>query len=253
MHLPGRSRLAAFLLACACAAPAAGVPATWNDFSAVTLTFAEGKALGTTWTGVFDDARRDFLLDVQIREPEPMQGQVGLVGGRVMIVRGLKLEPGAEIDAMDGPVLSMRLALVVLGRLFPNGPHTVLGLQRVTRDDEVGIQFSTPTAVGSIGAPWRVSGSVENYNTDVVNFDLTLTVPARNGPKGATGTVRLKGRLSARTGPVFRDDMRLDGWTVLTLGRVARPGGATTFGAKREPGTDVRTIAELRRAIAEMR
>ena len=167
------------LLVLATAASAADVPATWSGFSAVTLTFAEGRSLGTTWTGVFDDAKRDFLLDVQLREPEPMRGKVGLVGGRVMIVRGLELAPGAEIDAIDGPVLSMRLALTVLARLFPNGPHTVLGLQRVTREDDVGIEFSTPTASGSIGAPWHVSGSVENYNTDVVNFDLALTVPAR--------------------------------------------------------------------------
>ena len=253
MRFPGRAVFAVLLFAFAGAVSAAVVPPTWNDFSAVTLTFAEGEAIGTTWSGVFDDASRDFLLDVQVREPEPMRGKVGLVGGRVMIVRGLKLARGAEIDAMDGPVLSMRLALTVLGRLFPNGPHTVLGLQRVTRDDDVGIRYSTPSAAGSIEPPWRASGSVENYNTDVVNFDLALTVPARAGAKGAIGTIRLKGRLSTRAGPVFRDDMPLEGWQVYTLGRVTRPGGATAFGAKLERGAQVKTIGELRRAIAQMR
>jgi hypothetical protein len=252
MHLPGRAVLGAFVLGLGTSAAAADVPPTWDGFSAVTLTFAEEKSNGTTWSGVFDDERRDFLLDVQLRDPEPMRGKVGLVGGRVMIVRGLKLAPGAEIDAMDGPVLSMRLAITVLARLFPDGPHTVLGLQRVTRDEDVGIQFATPSASGSIGAPWRVSGSVENYKTDVVNFDLRLTVPARTGAKGATGNIRLKGRLSKRTGPVFRDDMPLEGWSLYTLGRVTRPGGSATFGARPERA-DVKTIAELRRAIAQMR
>src|SRR5262249_32239169 len=144
-------------------------------FTAVTLTFAEGGSPGTSWSGVFDESARDFLLDVQLREPDLVRGKVGLVGGRAMIVQGLKLTRGAEIDAMDGPILSMRLALTVLERLFPDGPGSIKGLMDVShKDDEVAIRFATPSASGQIPAPWSATGKVENYNKGVVNFDLQL-------------------------------------------------------------------------------
>jgi hypothetical protein len=254
MRFPAcRALAAAFLLGACAGALAQDAPTTWNGFTAAALTFAEGDSKGTTWSGVFDEERRDFLLDVQLREPEPMRGRVGLVGGRVMIVRGLKLQPGNEIDAMDGPILSMRLALTVLGRLYPAGPGAVVGLQNVNHHDDVGMRFATPSASGAIPAPWSATGRIENRNAGVVNFDLTLTVPAQTpAAKSATGALHLKGRLATRTAPVFREDMPLEGWAIYSLGPVRRPGG-TGFGARPETNADAKTIAELRRAAAEMR
>ena len=246
--------LFAVLFFCACTAVRAQeTPAAWTGFNAIALTFAEGRSPGTTWSGAFDEQRHDFLLDVQLREPEPMRGKVGLVGGRVMIVTGLELRPGAEIDAMDGPILSMRLAMAVLGRLFPDGPRSVLGLQKVDRGDEVGIEFATPSARGAIGAPWTVTGSVENYNAGAVNFDLTLTVPSKTAPKPATGTIHLVGRLAMRTQPALADDMPLDGWSIYTLGPLVVPGAGSRFGARPSPKADVKTVGDVRRALAQMR
>ena len=243
---PGRRALLGSALFTLCTAALADcrdkeceLPASWNEFTAVTLTFSEGDSKGTTWSGVFDHKTHDFLIDVQVREPVPMKGTVGMVGGRVMISKGLTLRRGAEIDEIDGPVLSMRIALIVLGRLFPDGPNSVIGLEQVGRDDDVGIKFATPSAMASIGAPWRASGAVENYNAGAVAFDLTLTVPAQTPTaKTATGTLNFKGRLSMRAEPVFRENASLDGWTVYGVGGQA---------------PQLKTIADLRKIIAEKR
>ncbi len=245
MTLPAqRAFLAPILFTLCTAAVADALPKSWNEFTTVTLIFSEGDSRGTTWSGVFDHKTNDFLLDVQVREPEPMKGSVGMVGGRFMVSRGLTLRRGHELDAIDGPVLSMRLALTVLGRLFPDGPDTVKGLEQVGRDDDVGIRFATPSASGTIAAPWRVSGSVENYNAGAVTFDLAMTVPAQTTrAKAATGTLNLKGRLGMRTEPVFREDASLEGWSVYRVGRQATPAKA--------PG--LKTIADLRASIAEKR
>ena len=89
---PGRRALLGSALFTLCTAALADcrdkeceLPASWNEFTAVTLTFSEGDSKGTTWSGVFDHETHDFLIDVQVREPVPMKGAVGMVGGRVMI------------------------------------------------------------------------------------------------------------------------------------------------------------------------
>ena len=250
-----RAIAAAFIVAISAAVSAQQTPASWNGFTAVTITFAEGTSPGTTWSGVFDEATRDFLLDVQLRDPELVRGKVGLVGGRMMIVQGLNLTRGAEIDAMDGPILSMRLALTVLERLFPDGPASIKGLTNVNhKDDDVAIRFATPSASGQIPAPWSATGKVENYNQGVVNFDLVLTLPAANpAAKAPLGKMTLKGRLSSRTQPVFRDDMPLAGWGIYSLGPVRRPEGGVSLGVKPETGADVKTIGELKASLAQMR
>jgi len=255
MRFPvGRAIAAAFLLAISTTVLAQQTPAMWNGFTAVTLTFAEGGSPGTTWSGVFDESTRDFLLDVQLREPDLVRGKVGLVGGRAMIVQGLTLARGAEIDAMDGPILSMRLALTLLERLFPDGPSSIVGLKDVSYKGDVAIRFATPSASGQIPAPWSATGKVENYNKGVVNFDLALMLPATNpAARSPTGQMRLKGRLASRTLPVFRDDMPLAGWGIFMLGPVRRPEGGVSVGATPEPNAGVKTIGELKASLAQMR
>jgi hypothetical protein len=223
----------------------------------MTLTFSQDDALkGTTWRGVFDHQSNDMRIDVEVKEPEPLKGTVGMVGGTIMISKGLKLQRGFEIDAIDGPMLAMRLALIVLNRVFPHGPRSVVGMQQVGHDDNAGIKFATPSASASIGAPWRASGVVENYSAGAVTFDLTMVVPAQTGTaQASTGTLNFIGRLSMRGAPVFDDRMSLADWTVYALGpQLEKRGEATTldFGAKATtaPG---KTIADIRAAIAGKR
>jgi hypothetical protein len=247
------------LAAAALAAPAFAqdLPKTWADFSTLTLNFSEDQSKGTTWSGVFDEKARDFLIDVQMLDPQPAKGRVGMVAGRVMVSKGMTLRPGYEIDAIDGPILSMRLVLTVLGRVFPDGPGAIVGLAEVGRDDDVGIRFGTPSASGYIAPPWRVSGTVENYNAGAVAFDLRMTVPAQvKDAKNATGVLNFKGRLATRTGPVFRDGDSLEGWTVYTLGPQAQRRGTGTldYGAKPiATPRGVKTFGELRAFAATMR
>jgi len=252
--MPFRRFLLAVALSGACAgACAQELPKAWSDFSALTLSFSEDEAKGTTWSGVFDEKAHDFLIDLQVVGPEPAKGRVGMLGGRVMVSKGMTLRPGYEIDAIDGPVLSMRLVLTVLGRVFPDGPGQIVGLVDVGRDDDVGIRFGTPSASGYIAGPWRVAGKVENYKAGVVTFDLRMTVPAQApGATSATGTLNFKGRLAVRSAPVFRDSDSIEGWTVYALGPQTQRRGAGTldYGARPMATPGVKTIGELRAFVA---
>ena len=91
--------------------------------------------------GLFDHETLDVSIDVAAHgTKEPMAGNVGLVGGQVMLSKGLTLEPGYQIDALDAPVLSMRLVMIVLKRVFPKGPDQVVGPTEVDHTEWVGIK-----------------------------------------------------------------------------------------------------------------
>ena len=60
-----------------------------------------------------------------------MNGSVALIGGQIMMTKGIKLKTGYEIDALDAPVLSMKLLMIVLSRIFPNGPMELTGKKKI--------------------------------------------------------------------------------------------------------------------------
>lgn len=228
----------------------------WAVFTRVTLKQSvAGSAEAVEWTGSFDHRSLDVSIDIATQgSKEPSTGTVALVGGQVMMTRGLKLQPGYEIDALDAPVLSMRLVMILLKRVFPKGPDEVLGSADIDRAGSIGIRYATPSASGYIPAPWHVKGTVTKLADGTLPFDLALSFAVERQDKQMRSfTIHMKGELAVLGRPVFRDSDPLDGWTTYGLGPQQFKQGSSTildYGAKPQEATRYRTIGDVRAFIA---
>lgn len=236
--------------------PECDAPTGWSDFTAVALEAAYGApSHAAKWRGEFDHKTMDLAIHVDVKGPDgAVKGIAAMVGGRVMVTKGMDLPAGYEIDVLDAPVLSMRLAMIVLGRVFPEGPAAVRGKRRIDRTDKVGIQFATPSAGGYIPAPWKAKGTAEKLRSGAVAFDITLTFPAGKEASAGTQAARLKGTFSMLGRPVFSDGDSLEGWKTYGVGpQVQKIGGNTIldYGAKPDAGPRFRTVGDVRAYIAE--
>lgn len=230
--------------------------AAWAVFTRVALKqSASGSQEAVEWVGSFDHKSLDIAIDVATRGTnEPMVGTIGLVSGQVMLTKGLKLRPGYEIDALDAPVLSMRLLFVLLQRVFPKGPGSIVGATDVDHTDRVGIKYATPSASGYIPAPWHVKGKVRRLADGKVPFELALTFPLqRQNKERSSLTIHMNGELGVLDRPVFRDTDSLEGWITYGLGPQQTKQGSSTildYGAKPQNATPYRTIGDVRAFVA---
>jgi len=230
----------------------------WAGFTAIDLTLTSPGEKGfQKWHAEFDRATNDFRVDVDSSiGSEVSRGSIGMIEGRTMIARGLKLEPGYEIDAVDSPILSVRLLFALLTRAIPGGPDALKGQRKIDLSEpQFGIQFATPSAEGHITAPWRVVGMVDRAG-DVITYDLHLTGGTRDplGRAGRPVDMVFGGRLAARKEPVFQETMSLAGWRVCGVGPKSKKLGDSTifdYGATKDPGVGGGTVADIRAALKE--
>jgi hypothetical protein len=226
----------------------------WAGISAFTLNYSQAGDEGSyQWRGDIDPKTNDLLIHIDLKGKQPMKGEVGMVGGYVMLSRGLELPRGSEIDVIDAPVLNLRLVAIILSRLFPGGPATIKE-RNIDQSFNVGVKFATPSAEGYIAAPWTVRGKVARGAKDAIVFDLSLTSPSDR--KGNTYTQRITGDLSLVPHAVFDDAMSLDGWRTYGVGvQVESQGGSTTYdyGAKPQASPQYKTIGDLRGFIRKLR
>jgi hypothetical protein len=228
----------------------------WAVFTRIALRQSVvGSDEAIEWLGLFDHKALDVSIDIATHgTKESMAGTVGLVGGHVMLTKGLKLQSGYEIDALDAPVLSMRLVMILMKRVFPKGPDQILGPTNVDYTGRVGIKYATPSASGYIAAPWNVKGKVSRLADGTLPFELALSFPLQQQDKQVgTLTFGMKGELAVLGRPVFRDTDSLDGWTTYGLGPQQTKQGSSTvldYGAKAQEGAPYRTIGDIRAFIA---
>jgi hypothetical protein len=198
----------------------------------------------------------DLQISLDQKESDnSVRGQLVMIGGRILATKGLTLDEGYEIDAVDGPLLYVQLLIRLLGRAFPEGPDSLHGVQPIKltepRED---LQIATPSASGDFPAPWSVEGTASKDKRGAVHFDLRFVSTAPSDGKPSELTVRLKGYLErARSDLLIRDEMRLDGWKVYGVGpQVKRQDGGTIYdyGTARQDKRYT-TVAEVRKAIAE--
>jgi hypothetical protein len=236
--------------------PECGDPTAWSSFTRVVLKqTSPSNSEMIEWHASFDHETNDMLIDTETRGSKTsITGSIALVGGQIMMSKGLKLEPGYEIDALDAPVLSMKLVMIMLGRVFPKGPAEVSGLRQIDRTDKTGIKYATPSASGYIPAPWRLKGKVRKLAGGTVAFDLALTFPVeQGGNKSKTYSIKMTGELSMRNHAVFRDSDTLDGWSTYGLGprQIKKEAGTILdYGATPDKSTSYKTIGDIRAFIA---
>lgn len=227
----------------------------WAVFTRIALKQSvSGSDEAIEWMGLFDHKALD--VSIHIATPgakEPMAGTVGLVGGQVMLTKGLNLQPGYEIDALDAPVLSMKLVMILLKRIVPKGPDQIVAPTNVDYTGQAGIKYATPSASGYIPTPWRVKGKVSKLADGTLPFELALSFPMQRQDKEDNLTINMKGELAVLGRPVFRDGDLLEGWTTYGLGPQQIKHGSSTildYGAKPQEGTRYRTIGDIRAYIA---
>jgi hypothetical protein len=228
----------------------------WMDFNHIMLKVTwPGSSQQTEWHGSFDYETYDLLIESHQQGPDSSTtGSVATVGGRIMLSKGLDLEPGYEIDALDAPQLSMRLVMILLGRIFPEGPIQITQSREVDRTDDVGIKYATPSASGYIPAPWHLKGSVEKLASEKVGFNLRLSFSTEDR-KGdhKSYAIDMQGELGMLTHAVFLDTDTVDGWRTYRLGPYMikqTTGTIFDYGARPDETTKYRTIGDIRAFIA---
>jgi len=232
-----------------------GKPTVWDEFNAFELTVTvPGKPGYQSWRGKFDKESSDIQIDVETTDGQkPTSGTILLIGGRVMALQGPIAEPGYEIDALDAPVLYLKLVLRLLGEALPRGPVEVRGERKIEfNNDKTGIQFATPSAQGYISAPWHVKGEVKTLASDGIQYELTLTAAGPTSEDNGHYVVHITGRLSKTATARIEDGTQLDGWNVLGLGVQTRKeanGTVMDYGAA-PVGVPYKLVADIRRKIA---
>lgn len=223
----------------------------WSRFTRINLAqTGPGKDDSSAWRGHFDRERGDLRVDVDSRWGRTtMKGSIALIGGRTMLSRGLDLERGYEIDALDAPVLAFQLAMILMTRVFPEGPGRIDSEQLIDHRGEQPIRLATQSAGGTIPAPWTLKGRIRKLPDGSLPFELAF---AWTGESGGS-EVQMSGSFGMREGPVFEDSASLEGWKVYGVGpqKYEREGSTILdYGARPEQAGDLRTIADIRAAIA---
>jgi hypothetical protein len=153
------------------------------------------------------------------------EGEVLLIGGYALALKGGHVEPGYEGDYLDGPVLAMEAVVTLLDVAIPAGPKAVKDRHQImVSEPRRQISTATPSASAQYGAPWSVKGQVRRVSEETLAYDLAFTfVPLdpfglrRIGQPAQTFT--FKGTLDyppERT--ALSDDFDLTDWNVLGPG-----------------------------------
>ena len=205
----------------------------WNRFTEYSLVVSSAGQAGSARVHfAIDPTKNDFLIDIEYQgTAEPVNGQIGMMQGRVIVSRNLKLKKGLESDSLDAPTLQLRLLLAVLTRAFPKGPESIADSARFDYMGKAGIKFATATAAGYVPIPWEASGQVTKLAEDAVSLDVRLFVP-QGQPNGPRREQRYAGTFSMRSGPVFDDKASVQGWFV-----------------KGAEGLDLKTFGDVRARI----
>jgi len=228
----------------------------WVKFTKITLRQTiSGSDTVTDWTARYDKNGVDLSIDVgKQNQKKRVSGTIGLVGGRVMLSKGMKLEPGYEIDELDGPVLNIKLVWILLNRVFPKGPDSISGTVKIDHTGTTGIKFATPSASGYIPKNWRVNGKVVKNKDQSINYRLELRAPlGQKTAQDSTYTINMSGKLAFLGKPVFSDSDSLEGWTIYGIGPQQTRHGKDTiydYGAKATEKPAYQTIGDIRAFIA---
>ena len=220
----------------------------WYTANQVSLTV---KAEGITDTSTYEitnDQDLKITTNTKGKRGQQESSEIMFVNGQSqwMLAKNVPLEKGYEIDALDGPVLTLKLVTELLRAAVPDGPNTITKSTAINiRERTKAIEVNTASASGGIEAPWTLQGTIEPAAAGQLSFDLTVN---HDQPMHITGTWQKQA-----AAPVFADDMSLTGWQILSVGPTREvQGNATTldYGAQ-VSHVQPKTLGELRKLAAK--
>jgi hypothetical protein len=189
-------------------------------------------------------SNQDMKITIDTTEKGRQQSEIMLVSGQCqwMLTKGMPLEKGYEIDALDVPVLNFKLALELLRAAAPGGPREIKKKTTFNvQEDRRSIAVNTASASGGLEAPWTLQATIEPTTADQWSFELSVKHKE---------TIHFSGTWQKEaTPPTFGDDLPLDGWQVLSIGPIKTTdenGTILDYGAqisKKHP----KTLGELRK------
>ncbi len=227
----------------------------WREPARVELTLHGGTSEKVTkWEALFG-RRGDFLLDVEEKSGDRVvNGRILLVSGQAMVVQGMDLDAEYAIDAIDLPAFHFQLLYGILEALFPEGPASVSGEQKVElAESDDAIEVGTASATGEFAAPWFVTGIVSAGENQNVGYDLTFTFTV-DPAEAMTFTLHLRGQWIGETQQdTIGDDFAIAGWQVYAVGphEIETESGIVTDFSARPTGETYQTVGELRNVLAD--
>jgi hypothetical protein len=209
----------------------------WGDFESARVHATQTGSAAMDMFLQSSRANGDFQVDIDLADAaHPQHGTIMMIGGRIMLSKGLTLTPGSELGALDRPLLMYALLSSTLSRVLPAGPGATVSRQKISHvDTSVGISYGTANAHGYIPPPWSVEGSLRPTGSGSFEFDLLL--------KWSTSTLNLKGTLQHQSDFRLDDSMEVAAFSVFGL--------EYQSGYIAKPMTDPpKTIGDIRRQLA---
>lgn len=238
-------------------AQAKAPPSPWSELADYTLTLkAPPKGDTGTWKYRTFESPADMVVDLDTPGPKGRsKGSVMLVGGQAIAVKGLALEPGFEVDALDVAIVNLKILTRLLDAAVPGGPAALKGRQAIDkREAREAIEAFTPSSSARFAAPWTLKGSVERTDANTVSFRLELDAPGGDKPGDRarwtfTGTAG-----GSQKGRVLDDATALSGWTAYLLSPPKNAKGqahtSLRFGTTKLDGPHA-TLRDLRATLAK--
>jgi hypothetical protein len=196
----------------------------------------------------------DIYLETQENRAGRMDaGSLLLLSDGALLVRDMRLLPGRELDAINGPLLMLQLVLQLLERGVPGGPKAL------ARDTPVDIaERSQAIKVSGVGAegeflpPWHLTGSIGPAGSGRVKFELHFESAVR-GRAAARYETDIAGIWQNAAPPVvFQDGMGLRGWQVYQIKPVTvRRGTSNAPGLGTSAPMGFQNLGEVRRRAAQ--
>jgi len=200
-----------------------------RDFSTATMTIAKNGDTRIETSGVADGKN--------------YSGTLILVSGNFMLAKGVELSPGAEIDAIDAPVLEAQTAMKLLARVLPAGPKSVVHTREINfteRKDP--LEVATQSASGAYPPPWSLMGIVKRESATKIAFSLSFAFP------GSPQPLSIAGAWENSPAVAFPDSASVKGWRAFHLGphESNQNGGSIMDYGAQEIAGGFSTIGEVR-------
>jgi hypothetical protein len=220
----------------------------WYNANQVSLTVQAEGITSTATYEITSDQDLKITTNTKGKNGQQETSEIMFVNGQShwMLAKNVPLERGYEIDALDGPVLTLKLVTELLRAAVPAGPGEITKSTAINiRERTKPIEVNTASASGGLEAPWTLQGTIEPTASGAVSFDLTVK---HDQPMHITGTWQKQA-----AAPVFADDMPLTGWQILSVGptRDVQGNVATIDYGAQASHVQPKTLGELRKLAAK--
>jgi hypothetical protein len=234
--------------------PGPAVP-SWTAGNRITLKLSSQNAPESITYGFLITPKGDMRIGVDQQPAKAgSSGTILLISGRALATRDVRLEPGYEIDTVDGAGLAWQLASQLLERGAPGDPRNLTKAAEIdVLETEKPLHVGTTTASGSYPPPWTAKGMAKPLGAGRVAFDIVFGFQSPGTPPKPY-EVRYQGTWEcAEPPPAIEDALSLKGWVIYSLGYIRRSdagGQILDYGAS-PTGDRYATVGDLRKAIAK--